>query len=192
MQLNSPYPTSGGDRVWLISIGAQTFEEECLQALQKLPRATSQSCSVRTPRSYYFDPASSTQVQEYLPSSLDLKSYALKYFSPATPESERPGVLEIGRGLGKWLRGFHDWAASPEQGALRDRVRLNREMQGIKFTYNYESLLWRLEKFPFLIDSKIVFEKIIAKVKAELVDESQLQIIHGDFWTGKSVVQTSL
>lgn len=127
-------------------------------------------------------------MQEYLPSSLDLKSYALRYFSPSTPESQKPNILEIGRGLGRWLRSFHDWAASPEQETLRNRVKLNKEVRGIKFTYNYESLLWRLDKFPFLQDSKTVFEQIIAKVQAELVDESQLQIIHGDFWTGKSVV----
>lgn len=140
---------------------------------------------------FHFNLESSTQVLEYLPDSLDLKSYVLKYFSPSTPESEKPDILGIGRALGSWLRCFHDWAASPEQEALRNRVGLNKEMQGIKFTYNYESLLWRLEKFPFLRDSKGVFEEIIAKVKAELVDESQLQVIHGDFWTGKSVVQTA-
>lgn len=166
----------------------QTLEEECLKALQKLPRATNQFCSVRTPRLFHFNPDSSTQVQEYLPDSLDLKSYALKHFSPSTPESEKPNVLEVGRALGKWLRSFHDWAAAPEQEALRSRVRLNKEMQGIKLTYNYESLLRRLEQFPFLKDSKSVFEEIIAKAKAELAEESQLHFIHGDFWTGKSVV----
>lgn len=155
--------------------------------MQELPRATTQFCRVRTPRSFHFDPVSSTQVQEYLPDSLDLKSYALRRFPPSTPESVKPNVLEVGRALGKWLRSFHDWAGSPGQEALRTRIGLNKEMKGIKFTYNYEILLRRLEKFPFLKDSKTIFEEIIAKVKAELEDEGQLQIIHGDFWTGKSV-----
>lgn len=131
-------------------------------------------------------------MQEHLPGSLDLKSYALKHFSSSMPESEKPKILEVGRGLGTWLRSFHDWAASPEQEALRSRVKLNKQMQGIKYTYNYESLLWRLEKLPFLRDSEGVFQDVIAKAKAELENEDQLQIIHGDFWTGKSVVHKPL
>lgn len=169
----------------------QTLEEECLEALQKLPCATSQFCSVRTPRLLHFNSGSSTQVQEYLPDSLDLKSYVLKHFSSSTPESEKCNVLEVGRALGEWLRSFHDWAAAPEQEALRSRVELNKEMQSIKLTYNYESLLRRLERFPFLENSRGVFEKIIAKAKAELAEERQLQFIHGDFWTGKSAVNFS-
>ncbi|ROW12266.1 hypothetical protein VMCG_00388 [Cytospora schulzeri] len=161
-----------------------TLRCDCLKALEKLPRATNQLSSVRTPRLFHVNSDSTTQAQEYLPNSLDLKTYALRYFSCLTPESEKSSVLEIGRVLGKWLRSFHDWAASPKQEVLRSRVKLNKEMQGIKLTYNYEKLMWLFEKFPFLKESKSVFEDIIAKVKAELVDESQLQIIHGDFWTG--------
>lgn len=157
--------------------------------MQKLPRAADHLCSVRTPRVFHFDPGSSTQVQEYLPGSMDLKSYALKHFSPATPESEKPGIAGVARGIGKWLRGFHQWAGDPEQAALRSTVGSNKEMQGVKLTYNYERLLWHLDKFPFLRDSEGVFREIIAKAAAELEDEGQLQIIHGDFWPGKSVMR---
>lgn len=159
--------------------------------MQKLPPTISESCCIRTPRLFYFSQESNTQVQEYLDNALNLKAYALKYFSTsATPgsanESERPKILEVGRGLGRWLRSFHEWAASPEQEALRNRVKMNKEMQYIKFTYGYQNLLWRSDKLPSILgDAKPVFEEVFAKAKAELEDQDNLQVIHGDFWTGK-------
>lgn len=104
---------------------------------------------------------------------------------PSTPEHQRPRILELGQGLGRWLRSFHEWSSQPEQQALRDAVKTNEELQKIKFTYNYESLFWQSEDFPFLKDSEKVFKEVIAYAKLELEDESKLQIIHGDFWTGK-------
>ena len=68
---------------------------------------------------------------------------------------------------------------------LRETAKTNKELQGIKFTYNYESLFWQPEDFPFLKDSEDVFKEVIANAKLELEDESKLHVIHGDFWTGK-------
>lgn len=132
--------------------------------------------------SYY--PESSTQIQEYLAKSLDLKTYALEHFSASTPASAKPSTIEIGQGLGKWLRTFHDWAATQKR--LRDLARANVGMQGIKLTYNYGLLLRRVERFPnILTEAKPVFEEVLAMATAELADEAKLQVIHGDFWTGK-------
>lgn len=59
-------------------------------------------------------------------------------------------------------------------------------MQGIKMKYNYELLLSRVEKFPEILqEARPVFEKVIEMAKAELDNEDELQVIHGDFWTGK-------
>lgn len=59
-------------------------------------------------------------------------------------------------------------------------------MQGIKMKYNYELLLSRVEKFPEVLqEARPVFEKVIEMAKAELDNEDELQVIHGDFWTGK-------
>lgn len=59
-------------------------------------------------------------------------------------------------------------------------------MQGIKLTYNYGLLLQRVKSFPaILTGAKPVFEEVLALAKAELEEEDRLQIIHGDFWTGK-------
>lgn len=94
--------------------------------------------------------------------------------------------MELGRALGKWLRAFHDWAASPDQQRLRDSARSNKDMQNIKMTYNYDLLLSRVEKFPEVLqEARPVFEKLIEMAKAELENEDKLQVIHGDFWTGK-------
>lgn len=133
-----------------------------------------------------YDTNSSTQVQEYLPNALDLKTYALKHFLISTPVDAKPQVMEIGRGLGTWLRRFHDWTET--EPPLRDLARANKEMQSIKLTYNYGLLLQRVDKFPsILMDAKPVFEEVFAMAKAELDAEAKLQIIHGDFWTGKYV-----
>lgn len=133
-----------------------------------------------------YDTNSSTQVQEYLPNARDLKTYALKHFLISTPVDAKPQVMEIGRGLGTWLRRFHDWTET--EPPLRDLARANKEMQSIKLTYNYGLLLQRVDKFPsILMDAKPVFEEVFAMAKAELDAEAKLQIIHGDFWTGKYV-----
>lgn len=96
--------------------------------------------------------------------------------------------MEVGRVLGAWLRNFHDWAADGSSGSLqlRELIASNREMQGIKLQYNYRLLLSRVEAYPDLLaEAKPVFEQLIALAEAELTEEHQLQVIHGDFWTGK-------
>ncbi|KAH8783306.1 kinase-like domain-containing protein [Diaporthe sp. PMI_573] len=164
------------------------LEETCLQALQRLAPITSQSYSVRTPRLFHFNPDSSTQIQEYLPNSLNIKHYAFKRLLPSTPEYHRPKVLELGQGLGRWLRSFHEWSSRPDQEPLREAARANKELQAIKFTYNYENLLWQFDDFPFLKESENVFQEVIANAKLELEDESKLHVIHGDFWTGNILI----
>lgn len=133
---------------------------------------------------YY--PQSTTQVQECLPNALNLKSYALKHFPAPTPVSQKSLVVEVGRGLGKWLRSFHDWAAT--QSTLQELATSNTGMQDIKLTYNYTLLLSRVKALPEILSSaKPVFEAVLAMAQAELEDETQLTAIHGDFWTGKQV-----
>lgn len=104
---------------------------------------------------------------------------------PSTPEHQRLKILELGQGLGRWLRSFHEWSSRPEQESLRGMAKTNKELQTIKFTYNYESLFWQSDDFPFLKDSEDVFKEVIASAKLELEDDSKLHVIHGDFWTGK-------
>lgn len=123
-------------------------------------------------------------MQEYLPQALSLKDYALKHFSSPDP-SRRPLCLELGRSLGVWLRDFHSWASLPEQSKFREEIKLNKPMQGLKHMVNYSTLVDTVANFPsVLADAKETFEKI-KEVAAKDLDRPDLQIIHGDFWTGK-------
>ncbi|KAI8634995.1 kinase-like domain-containing protein [Xylariaceae sp. FL1651] len=165
------------------------IEEECLRALSafpiegkaELPRKV--SFTVRTPKFYHFDEQNSTQVQEILLNSKDLKTYALKTFSENTPDTVRPECLQLGRALGVWLRNFHNWSTS--QLELREMVVRNTEMQQLKHTINFSWLLDRVGQFPSVLnEAKEIFEKVKDMAAQELKDESRLQVIHGDFWTG--------
>ncbi|KAK4106904.1 hypothetical protein N658DRAFT_512627 [Parathielavia hyrcaniae] len=171
---------------WQIPTTRCRAEVECLKALGGLP-ATAGAYTVRAPKLYHFSPDTNTQVQEYLPEALSLKEYALKHFSSHDP-SRQPLCLELGRGLGVWLRGFHRWASLPEQSAFREAVKSNAPMQKIKHQANYATLVDTVANFPSILgDAKETFEKIREATAAEL-DRSDLQITHGDFWTGNALL----
>ncbi|KAK4250571.1 kinase-like domain-containing protein [Corynascus novoguineensis] len=161
-------------------------EIECLKAVSGLA-PTKGSYAVRVPKFYYFNPDTNTQIQEYLPQALSLKDYALKYFSSPDP-SRKQLCLELGRSLGVWLRDFHRWAALPEQAKFRDGLRSNEPMQKIKHMANYQRLVGTVANFPAILgEAQETFEKIKDATAAEL-DRPDLQIIHGDFWTGNALL----
>ncbi len=155
-------------------------------ATAKLTPAASPTCTVRTPKLFHFDATTNTQVQEYLENGVDLKNYALRYYASPTDPALESQCFDIGRGLGQWLRGFHDWTKLPEQSAFREQMKLNTPMQSLKNTINYSWVFQRVDLFPdILADVKGVLEEVREMTLAELTEESQLQVIHGDFWTGK-------
>ncbi|KAK4123989.1 hypothetical protein N657DRAFT_645604 [Parathielavia appendiculata] len=171
---------------WQIPTTRCRAEVECLRALGGLP-ATVGTYTVRAPKLYHFNPETNTQVQEYLPEALSLKDYALKHFSPRDP-SRKPLCFELGRNLGAWLRGFHRWASLPEQSAFREKMKANAPMQKIKHRANYATLVDTVANFPSILgDAKGIFQKIQEETAAEL-DRSDLQITHGDFWTGNALL----
>lgn len=156
-----------------------------MAALSTLAPVLDPSCIVRTPRLFHFNPETNTQIQEYLPNSVNLKVYALSHFT-SNDESLKSHCLAIGKGLGLWLRSFHAWASDPAQSKLQSQIKLNEPMQALKNSINYANLVSRINKFPTILeDAREVFEAVKKDSEAELTDESQLQIIHGDFWTGK-------
>lgn len=139
---------------------------------------------MRTPKFYHFDEKNSTQIQEILHNSKDLKTYALSTYPPNTPDALRPQCLQLGRALGTWLRNFHKWSAT--QAGLRKTVTENKDLQRLKHLINFSWLLDRVGQFPSILgEAKDVFEKVKDMAAKELEDESRLQVIHGDFWTGK-------
>ncbi len=114
---------------------------------------------------------------------MSLKEYALKHFSSSRDASRKPLCHELGRSLGAWLLAFHRWATLPEQSQFREEVKLNSDMQQIKHYVNYEKLLEKVAEF-FLENEKKTFQKVCKAAEKEM-DLPDLQIVHGDFWTGK-------
>lgn len=178
-------------RALSINHDPQQAEEECLKALNGALSPPTGPYSVRAPKLYHFNPSTNTQVQEYLPSALSLKDFALKHFSsPSAPSdavSRKPLCHELGHSLGAWLRSFHDWAARPEQTGLKDKMRANRPMQQLKHMVNYTTLVATVGNFPTILgDGKEVFEEVERAMAREMEKgEEKLEVIHGDFWTGK-------
>ncbi|KAI0440863.1 kinase-like domain-containing protein [Xylaria telfairii] len=172
------------------------IEEECLRALSELPiegKTEAQggiNFTVRTPKFFHFDEQNNTQIQEILRGGKDLKTYALNTYSADTPDTLRPQCLQLGRALGKWLRNFHNWSAT--QADLRKTVAGNTDIQQLKHFINYSWLLDRVGQFPSILsEAKEVFEKVKDMAAKELGDQSKLQVIHGDFWTGNVLLPGS-
>ncbi|KAH6624462.1 kinase-like domain-containing protein [Chaetomium sp. MPI-SDFR-AT-0129] len=161
-------------------------ETDCLKAMAGLP-PTKGTFAVHTPKLHYFNPKTSTQVQELLPQALSLKDYALKNFASPDP-SRKPLSIELGRSLGAWLHQFHEWAKLPEQAGFREIAKLNDAMRRIKHTSNYATALATVDNYPsVLADAKETLQKSMEAAEKEL-DGSDLQVTHGDFWTGNTLL----
>lgn len=164
-------------------------EDKCLKALGSFTAtpvgdAGNNAFRVRTPKYLPFDQAETTQIQEYLPDSLSLKEYVLKHCSSPTPASLEPRFRQLGTALGRWLREFHDWAT--DQTSLRHNVAANKEMQQMKHMINFQWLLDRVGQFPTVLGgAESLFHEVKDAALAELGGAEALQVVHGDFWTGK-------
>lgn len=62
-------------------------------------------------------------------------------------------------------------------------------MQTLKNTINYKQVLGMADKSEILAPAKEVFKMISDASDAELQDNSKMLPIHGDFWTGKYVME---
>jgi len=141
---------------------------------------------VKTPRLFYFNKETNTQVMEDLPNSLDLKSFLLSDLAKGVPEAAGHA---LGRSLGTWLRSLHDWAGKPEQGKWRSLLAQNESMKQLKFYINYSMLVDTIANFPSILkDNQGIFEELKNFAAEEMTKSDQengVGIIHGDFWTGK-------
>lgn len=138
---------------------------------------------VQTPQLYHFDNETNTQIYTDLPSSLDLKTYVLKYSETLT----EPQCQAFGYALGAWLKSFHQWANSDETKELREYMKGNKEMRDLKYMINYTVLVNTIERYPAILKEKRkIFEDVAASVKKELDElDGGGMLIHGDFWSGK-------
>ncbi|KAK3356715.1 kinase-like domain-containing protein [Lasiosphaeria hispida] len=161
------------------------IESESLKALGNLSPTQNKWCRVRTPELYQFNATTNTQIQEYLPGAIDLKTYVPRHYAPNTSPSKKAECLGTGKSLGQWLKNFHDWAVKPEQANLRDSATANAALQKLKHATYYVYLMQFVDKFPAILsDSRSIFKEVKAMADAELSDDATLQTVHGDFWTG--------
>jgi hypothetical protein len=167
------------------------IEEECLNALASFRISPDEAgvfnYVVRTPKCYLYDDATHTQIQEYLPNGINLKTYAFQHFPSPTPESLRPRCHQLGRELAQWITGFHRKPENKVQLKLFAELKGNKEMQSLKHMINYDWLLQRIDRFPDILTRS---RETFVKVKEQALDELQrnpedLKTIHADFWTGK-------
>ncbi|KAI6715787.1 hypothetical protein B2J93_1148 [Marssonina coronariae] len=156
------------------------YEQTITTALAALPPSTHSNITVQTPLLHLFSPATNTQVYSDLPSSLDLKTYALKY----GPALAQPQCAALGHALGLWTRRFHDWAQADEQRELVESMGGNVAMRDLKFTVNYDTLIATIACFPEVLEgSRGVFERVRESRLREKGGEGAV-LIHGDFWSG--------
>ncbi|OJJ89428.1 uncharacterized protein ASPGLDRAFT_31124 [Aspergillus glaucus CBS 516.65] len=168
------------------------IEELILNALKNLPLHTNGSSIVKTPFLYHFDLATHTQILEDLPAAQDLKSYIIAH-GHEFPESL---ARSIGRGLGEWLCAFHAWTEDDDaRGDLKKRMCADRFMAELKFSVNYDNLVKAVGKFPGMLEeSRVVFEKVWEMAKEEIgkAHGKGFGLIHGDFWTGNVLIQSTV
>jgi fructosamine-3-kinase len=114
-----------------------------------------------------------------MPQGITLLEYVLK-----TNSLNEEAARKIGKTLGSWLKEFTQWAASHTE--LRDEAAKNGQGQFFRHLVTFTWLKDRVEQYPAVLgDVKEVFAEVEQAVTAELKDSSKLQLIHGDFWTGK-------
>jgi hypothetical protein len=102
---------------------------------------------VRTPKCYLYDDAIKTQIQEYLPNGINLKSYVLQNFPSPTPEFLRPQCHQLGKALAQYISRFN----RKTDAKLRKEVERNKEMQALKHMINYDWILERVDQFPGIL-----------------------------------------
>lgn len=169
----------------------QVIEEMILNALRTLPPSKIGSTVVKSPYLYHFDYATHTQILEDLPAAQDLKSYIIAQ-KHSFPESL---ARSIGRGLGEWLRAFHAWTEDDARSDLKGRMCADRFMAELKFTVNYDNMIQTVQKFPgALKESRGVFEKVKEMAREEIGKPhgEGFGLIHGDFWTGNALIQSTV
>ncbi|KAG6004396.1 hypothetical protein E4U21_001116 [Claviceps maximensis] len=172
------------------------IEVESLRLLScSFPNVSWQAYDVGTPRVFFFDAQTSTQIQEYLPNAINLKAYAIRHYHSSTRRDAKPQCVQLGQALGRWLRAFHgggggrdgqDAQKTQERKTMRELLGRNSEMRALKKTINYDRLLLQMDAFPGLVGSceRSVVQDITDMAAAEMRDESRLDVVHGDFWTG--------
>lgn len=165
------------------------IESECLRCLSdstfagKADSTSPYNITVRTPKFYHNDVENANQFLEYLPNGTTLKDYIMKYYAAPTSESAEPEARQIGKSLGSWLRSLVRWGASHPE--LRAAAAENIEAQTFRHMLEFLWLGERVKEYPAILGcAKETFAEVEKAAAAEMRDETTLQVVHGDFWTG--------
>jgi len=61
----------------------------------------------------------------------------------------------------------------------------------IKYRVNYGRLVETIDRFPGIESSREILGLVEKRMYAEMIEDGNkyIQILHGDFWTGKYVIQ---
>ncbi|KAL4793204.1 kinase-like domain-containing protein [Aspergillus venezuelensis] len=151
--------------------------------------------TAKTPKIYYFNRSSYTQIMEDLPDSLDLKSFIL---SPGVANTiSQDWASSLGETLGTWLKSFHVWINHPHQGLTRGEFGKSTFMRDLKFAVNYDGLLSKIEVYPQILESsREIFQQVRDFAKSETEEGSESDAVgigamHGDFWSGNILIPKS-
>lgn len=122
-----------------------------------------------------------------MPFAIDLKNYARQTFASPTPATFKPQCQELGRALGTWLRGFHDWAAEQKELQLITATR-DAPSRVVLRMVHFDWIPDRIEQYPNeLKDLSEELLEVKAMADREWEAEEGFQIVHGDFSPGKYV-----
>ncbi|TEA03238.1 4-hydroxytryptamine kinase [Colletotrichum sidae] len=154
---------------------------------------------VRTPKCLFYEAETKTQVHEYIPRVLDLRTYSLKLFRLQTTASLRPQCRELGKALAGYIARFHSLGAIPPGNGAESKgrsdiwsaVTQSDDMQKLKHMINYDWLLDRVDQFPEVLqDAREVFVQVKQRALDELERGSKnLTVIHGDFYPQNILLQ---
>ncbi|KAH6672005.1 kinase-like domain-containing protein [Halenospora varia] len=171
-----------------VTVDRCKIENECLKALAtfRIPNYI-----VKTPKTYFYDDAAHTAIQEYLPNGIDLKTYLLKSLASPTLPFFQPACHELGKSLSLYITELYQVVESIPD--LHKELKGNIQMQDLKHMINYDWLLERVIQFPeILAEAKEVFVKVKEQALVELKSPKDLKYIHGDFWPGNILLPNAL
>lgn len=168
----------------------QSYEAAMLVAIasSRISRYHTQS-RVAVPSLLFHDPTLSLQILEDFHGSYSLKSHLVESASNARLSSGM--YLTLGQELGYWLHDFHKWCAAPGQSQLREKFRGNIGMKDLKLVHGCGKLQGAIDNFQdVLLPYTQTFSEVYASVAA--LPDSDLALIHGDFWPGNVLLRANL
>ncbi|KAH8179073.1 taurine catabolism dioxygenase tauD, tfdA family protein [Sarocladium implicatum] len=175
--------------------GDRLAESEQLKLLSKgfidsttPPSGDFGSFEIRTPKLYHYDALNNNQFTEYMPTGIDLKTYARRHLGSPTPNSHQPHCHELGQAIGSWLRGYHDWSARSQE--LNDLLApIDEASKQVVKMVHFAWIPDRIEQYPEeLAGMARDLMSILGMVEREWETQDDFQPVHGDFGPGNTLL----